>query len=439
MRSRTISVCVVTLMFALLAGDRAWAATRGTSPHAIAERVLFSFNYADGAFPSAGLIFDHAGNLYGTTLCGSEGGWGCGGTVFELSPDGGGGWTERLLHTFVYEGDPAGPLTLDRHGNLYGTVQFGGLRPGTGSGAVFELISTDEGWTYRNLHVFNGSDGRFPTAGLVIDERGNIYGTAAYGGALDAGTAFELTPDAFGGWTETTLHSFYSSPTDGMRPYASLTAGPWNRLYGTTYYGGGPQCGSSVGCGTVFELTPATRDERVMHAFESKNRSDGGYPTAGLISDREGNLYGTTLAGGVFGRGTIYELPREGSAPPSRHRVKERVLYSFGRDSGRDGILPSGALVLDGQGNLYGTAAAGGISACNHSYPSCGVVFKLARDSRGARYSVLYRFRGGSDGGNPDSNLIFDRRGNLYGTTPAGGAFGYGTVFEIMPGTDGGV
>lgn len=433
MKSQTISVRVVAAALALLAGDRAGAVTRGIPSHMSAEKVLFSFNYEDGAYPSGGLIFDRAGNLYGTTVCGSVGGNGCGGTVFELSPDGRDGWTERILHSFTNEGDPASALTFDRDGNLYGTVQFGGLQFGSGSGAVFELISSEDGWAYRNLHVFTGPDGRYPVSGVVIGEEGNVYGTAAYGGAHDDGTAFELTRDAFGRWTETTLHSFDATPTDGMRPYAGLTFRPSNALYGTTFFGGGTECGNPIGCGTVFELAPETRREHVVHAFQSEHGSDGGLPNAGLISDREGNLFGTTLAGGAFGTGTVYEFTRDTSAPLSRHRWKEHVLYSFGRDSGRDGTFPSGALVQDDDGNLYGTTAAGGINNCHRSYGSCGVVFELARDSRGARYTVLYRFRGGSDGGNPQANLVFDRAGNLYGTTFGGGAHGYGTVFKITP------
>jgi uncharacterized repeat protein (TIGR03803 family) len=429
MKSRMLSACAGALILAVFAGDRAWSATRTATQRVFTEKVLFSFNQTDGAYPAAGLIFDRMGNLYGTTECGAILHYGCGGTVFELTPGRGGQWTERLLPAFVNEGDPVSPLIFDRDGNLYGTVQFGGWLGGRGSGAVFELSPGTDGWTYRKLHVFAGPGGSFPTAGVVMDGAGNLYGANAYGGAQNAGTAFELSRDAYGDWNATILHTFYLKPTDGSRPSAAMTFDHSDKLYGTTYLGGGGSCGN-CGPGTVFELTPATREEHIVHSFQLESPTDGANPVAGLISDRDRNLYGTTLNGGAYGKGTIYELTPE---PFSSRRWTEHVLYSFGRNSGRDGIEPAGGLVFDGQGNLYGTTAGGGINTCHRSYSGCGVVFEFARDSRGPHYAVLYRFAGGSDGENPQSTLVLDRRGNLFGTTSYGGAFGYGTVFEITP------
>src|SRR5208337_2813918 len=198
------------------------------------EKVLYSFKFTgmDGTYPNPGLIFDAAGNLYGTTSYG--GAYGSYGTVFELTPTKGGGWTEQVLHSFNYDGtdgaDPFAGLIFDAAGNLYGTTQSGGTY---GPGTVFELTPMQGGgWKEQVLYSFNfnGADAEYPYAGLIFDKAGNLYGTTEaggthyrttrFGGTYNVGTVFELTPTQGGGWTEKLLHSFNNTGKDGYRPYA---------------------------------------------------------------------------------------------------------------------------------------------------------------------------------------------------------------------------
>jgi uncharacterized repeat protein (TIGR03803 family) len=230
--------------------DRSWS-----------ERILHNFNDngTDGAQPRAGLIFDADGNLYGTTSTGGADGEG---TVFELSPKAGGGWAERILHSFSHKStdgrNPVGGLILDAAGNLYGTTVEGGSSEScvnsyvTSCGTVFELTPhAGGGWSEKVLHnfVLSATDGVNPQAGLIYDNAGNLYGTTYSGGAYNYGTAFELSPQAGGGWTQTLLHSF-GSGTDASTPTAGLIFGSNGSLYGTGFYGG------AYSDGAVFEITP---------------------------------------------------------------------------------------------------------------------------------------------------------------------------------------
>jgi uncharacterized repeat protein (TIGR03803 family) len=229
-----------------------------TGSAASQEKVLHSFgNGTDGLYPYAGLIFDAAGNLYGTTYEGGIHGYG---TVFELTPEEGGGWTEKVLHSFNLNGTdaayPQASLIMDSAGNLYSTSYEGGIHldpcGGVGCGTVFELSPQEGGgWTEKVLHSFNlnGTDGDEPYAGLIIDTAGNLYGTTIAGGIHNNGTVFELSPREGGGWTEKVVHSF-GNGTDGYEPYAGLIIDAAGNLYGTTVEGG------IHGYGTVFEITP---------------------------------------------------------------------------------------------------------------------------------------------------------------------------------------
>jgi len=324
------------------------------------ETVLYNFcsqtGCADGANPAAGLIFDAAGNLYGTTYGGGTYNYYCSGgcgTVFKLTPQAGGGWTETVLHSFGNVlGDgflPDAGLIFDVAGNLYGTTYAGGAY---GQGAVFELTPTGGGgWTVNVLFSFNYTDGFGPSAALIFDAAGNLYGTTILGGNYGAGTVFELTPNPSGGWTETVLHSFNRNGTDGWYPEAGLILYAAGNLYGTTYWGGTQWCGGS-GCGTVFELTVRYGGwaYTVLHSFSG---GDGAGPSAGLILDAAGNLYGTTSAGGVNGVGTVLEL-----TPIAGGGWTEQVLHNFG--NGTDGVNPWSGLIFDAAGNLYGTTYWGG-------------------------------------------------------------------------------
>ncbi len=327
------------------------------------ETVLHSFNRngTDGAYPYAGLVLDAAGNLYGTTTSGGihtcDGIYAGCGTIFELSPRQGGGWTETVLHSFGSLADgyyPYAGLIFDSHGNLYGTTFGGGIH---GYGTAFELTPREGGgWTETVLHSFgNGTDGVSPDAGLIFDSLGNLYGTTNSGGIHNAGTAFELSPREGGGWTETVLHSF-GNGSDGANPDAGLVLDGHGNLYGTTLAGGIHTC-LNYNCGTVFELSPEEGGdwaERVLHSF-NQNGSDGAHPVADLIFDAAGNLYGTTLDGGIHTYyGAVFELsPAEGG------NWTERVLHSFG--NGTDGVSPYAGLIFGSTGNLYGTTTAGGI------------------------------------------------------------------------------
>ncbi len=257
------------------------------------------------------MIIDAAGNLYGTTEYGGDyscGGPGCG-TVFELMPTEGGGWTEKKLHNFGNGTDgvfPLADLNLDVAGNLYGTTYGGGGLCSYGCGTVFELTPNGNGnWTEKVLHSFNdnGTDGDLPYAGLIFDAAGNLYGTTVAGGSSYAGTVFELTPHGNGNWTEKVLHSFSNVGTDGASPFAGLIFDAAGNLYGTTTYGGNHP-------GTVFELTPTGGGdwtEKVLHSFSNVG-TDGAYPYGGLIFDAAGNLYGTTYLGGTYNYGTVFEV-----------------------------------------------------------------------------------------------------------------------------------
>ncbi len=293
------------------------------------ETVLHDFQgdfggATDGAEPEAGLIADKSGNLYGTTFHGGDGAecYSLCGTVFKLAPDG----TESVLHNFQLGGDGVGPeasLVLDKRGNLYGTTVGGG----TAEGTVFKLARDG---TETLLHVFNENDGAGPSSGLIADADGNLYGTTSSGHGRHirhTGTVFRLAADG----TETLLHVF---------------AG-WKNNDG----------GSDCKCGTVFKLAP-DGTESVLHAFSGG--SDGAKPYGGLLADLSGNLYGTTWAGGGdCNCGTVFRLAPDGT---------ETVLHAF---SGSDGGYPNAGLAIDKKGVLYGTTFLGGAN-------DSGTVFKIA-------------------------------------------------------------
>jgi uncharacterized repeat protein (TIGR03803 family) len=350
----------------------------------------------DGGNPEAGLILDSTRNLYGTT---ASGGASDSGTVFRVTAAG----KEMLLYSFgeaPTDGTQAvASLLRDSKGNLYGTTENGGA---SFAGTVFKL---DKARKETLLFSFNGgTTGNNPVAGLVMDAKGNLYGTAESGGLGsfgNGGIVFKI--DTAG--HESTLYNFCSvtSCTDGWTPKAGLILWKGN-LYGTTRAGG------THDFGTVFKLTPSGK-ETVLYSF-GENTDDGFYPVAGLVPDSKGNFYGTTSAGG-FGYGTVFKLTAA---------RKENVLYPFTGHA--DGNMPLAGLVRDGNGNLYGTTENGGSD-------QVGVVFKL---SPGGKETVLYNFTGKADGREPVAGLVLDRKGDLYGTTPSGGGSCFcGTVFKLTP------
>jgi len=375
---------LVLLVFGVLLGA-AWAQT---------ETVLFTFCEqqgicAQGAGPFAGVVFDQKGNLYGTTFHGGTGceGFGCG-VVFKLSPKD----KETVLHTFCTQN--------------------------------------------------NCADGEYPSGALILDQKGNLYGTTGLGGSLSCfgygcGVVFKITPQG----KETVLYSFCAQTNcpDGATPIAGLIFDQQGNLYGTTQGGGG------YGAGVVFKLTPKGK-ETVLYSFCAQgNCVDGARPTAGLVFDKKGNLYGTTVNGGAYQSETCYTIyGGDGCGVVFRltPRGKETVLYNFcAQVNCADGANPYAGVIFDQKGNLYGTTFYGGTSYCESSGPfGCGVVFKLS--PRG-KETVLHTFCTQSDctdGANPDAGLVFGQKGNLYGTTELGGSssscdspFGCGVVFKLTP------
>jgi uncharacterized repeat protein (TIGR03803 family) len=290
--------------------------------------------------------------------------------------------------------------------------------------AGFITIQAAEAQTFTLLYSFKGPpDGGNPYAGLIEDNHGNRYGTTYSGGMVNSkcfdgacGTVFKL--DAAG--KETVLHRF-TDGKDGANPYGGLIRDAAGNLYGTTYTGGYigvNQC--SYGCGTVFKIKPSGQFI-VLFSFHG---SDGGYPLGGLLRDAAGTLYGTTSVGGAYDSGTIFKLDVRG---------KETVLYSF--TGGADGAQPLAGLVQDVAGNLYGTAVLGG-NICDGQGVGCGTVFKF--DTKGHE-TTLHTFTGyPNDGKFPPSSLVWDKAGNLYGTTEIGGNgqyncnYGCGTIFKLQ-------
>jgi uncharacterized repeat protein (TIGR03803 family) len=279
------------------------------------ETVLYSFTGGgDGLDPHSGVTLDSAGNLYGTTVAGGFGGLcagdGCG-VIFELTLSGA-SWVETTLYSFKGLNDgfgPGGGLIFDSAGNLYGTAPDGGAHS---SGVVFELSPSAHGWQYKVIHQFTGGkDGAIGSLGdLLLDAAGNLYGVTELGGANGAGAAYELSPTARGPWKTTVLYDFKGMP-DAANPYGGLIFDKAGSLYGTTYFGG------TAGMGTVFELVLGPNDkwqENVLYSFQGG--TDGSFPTATPIFNAAGNLYGTTSTGGrpSCDCGTVFKLTLSGGS-----------------------------------------------------------------------------------------------------------------------------
>jgi uncharacterized repeat protein (TIGR03803 family) len=275
------------------------------------EAVLFRFGFGAGSLPTGDITFDAAGNIYGTTLSGGDyshcGGLGCG-TVYQLTLSGG-VWTENILHSFTDGADgeyPNSGVVLDQVGNLYGTAPQDGS--GQATGLVFKFVPSGSGWTQSIVYHFqNGADGNHPWGGLIFDEAGNLYGTTTYGGSGNGGTVFQLSP----------------------------SGGAWN-----------------------FNL---------LEGLPGHVHPDGS--EAKLVRDNAGNLYGTTVKNGAYGYGNVFELTPSGGA------WTYTSLHDFTR--GSDGAYPYGGLALDSNGNLYGTAFGGGNTGAECSTNYCGVVYEI--------------------------------------------------------------
>ena len=395
----------------------------GAPSPAVAQQFQLLYNFSFNSAPFAGVIFDAAGNLYGTT---ADGGTYSNGTVYELSPQAGGGWAQTILHSFnnnsVDGYEPYAGLAMDSTGNLYGTTRLGGSQ---NQGTAFELSLEGGVWVEKVLHSFGSKsgDGTFPYSSLILDSAGNVYGTTQQGGSYRSGTVFELTRAAGGGWSERVLHSFNPNQGDGYNPYAGLVMDSGGNLYGTTY-----ACNCSYSnLGTVFVLKRGASggwSEKVLHSFV-ENGVDGTYPYAGLAIDPGGNLYGTTAKGGTGtancgdGCGTVFKLTHLTGGI-----WKETILHNFAENA-TDGGFPVGSLSFDARGNLYGTTTFGG------SFND-GTVFELTLQAGAWNEILLHSFDQG-DGDGPYGALVLDASGNVYGTAVGGSANDGGNVFEITP------
>lgn len=384
-------------------------------------------------------------------------------------------------------GNSMAGLTIDAAGNLYGTscgVPCQSSR--NNAGTVFRLSKKGSGWVFTPLYDFRGGkDGAAPEARVVIGPDGSLYGTTINGGSYGYGTVFNLkpppsvSPNIFGRWAETVLFSF-TGGSDGANPEAEVVFDQAGNLYSTTFAGGQGQ--GAYGWGVVFQLAPAGLGwaESVLHTFSGGG--DGGWPVDGLIFDSAGNLYGTTAYGGTWGRygcsfgwscGTVFKLAQSSSG------WTESVVYSL--QGGTDGGNPIGGVIFGVDGYLYGTTSWGGsngggtVFSINHPwlapYPLIGSTndylpgswASLTMDSVGNMYGttyldgahhdgsvfqinascgcggcswnyrLLHEFTGGSDGGSSLGSVVLDRNGNIFGTTYAGGTYGYGVIFEITP------
>jgi uncharacterized repeat protein (TIGR03803 family) len=396
-RFRSTEWAAVTFRSAMTLALLALLLLIGTHPvQAETEAVLYSFtSNPDGANPESRLTL-YGGNLYGTTYAGGLGE----GTVFELSPNGSGGWTETVLYNFCSAtncADGENPtysyVTFDSKGNLYGTAYAGGAN---GYGVVFELSPGQSGWTEQVLYSFaNTPDGANPVNGLVMDAAGNLYGTTFGGGYEGNGAVFELSPSA-GNWKEQVIYNMTST-------HAGLAIDGSGNLYGVNWQ-------------AVFELSPNGSGgwkPTVIHKFAKAGSNPNGTP----VLDSAGNLYGTTYRGGNGGYGTVYKL-----SPNGKGQWTLQIVYTFGTATSH----PLAGVAVDSQGNLYGTTTAGALKGE-------GLIYELLPNgSGGYKFKVLQAFDG-EDGNQPYGSLILDSAGYLYGTTYMGGSSGYGTVFASNP------
>ncbi len=272
--------------------------------------------------------------------------------------------------------------------------------------------SSDQFGAEEVIYNFKGgSDGCYPTGGLLFDSSGDLFGTTTCGGEFGAGTVFELKPNGTGGYAESILYSF-TGYSDGSSPGGGLIMDSSGNLYGTTE-------GSFGGQGTVFELSPypgGAGPDILSTLYAFTGGSDGGMPVGGLVMDSAGNLYGTTSSGGNNGAGTVFKLVPNGSGG-----FTESTIYSL--PSGPAGAVSGGGVIIDHAGDVYGTSLA-------------GTVFKLTPNGAGGyAESALYAF---VDGGVPETGVIMDGKGNLFGTAAGDGAYGGGTAFELTPNGTGG-
>jgi uncharacterized repeat protein (TIGR03803 family) len=366
-----------------------------SAAEAITYSVVHSFakDGVDGQQPLAAPVQDKFGNFWGTT---SKGGVNGKGVIYAIPLAGG----YTVYHPFANDGVdgtyPASGLFKGKKDTLWGTAQFGGA---DNYGVVFQVTP---GGNDKVIHTFTdaANDGAQPETGLIGDTQGNLWGNTYVGGASQFGTVFKITSlNVF-----SVVHSFGGAPSDGAYPNSGQLLDAGGNIWGTTFQGG------ANGLGTIFKITP-TGSYSVVYSF---NGVGGFSPLAGLTPDGRGHFWGNASAGGQNGYGTVYYINQHGLYS---------VAHTFAAD-GVDGIYPVGGLVRDKNGNLWGMTADGG------AYLG-GTIFEI---TAAGVYSVVYSFKkDGADGNFPQAGLLLDKNGNFWGTTQLGGASNAGTVFAFTP------
>jgi uncharacterized repeat protein (TIGR03803 family) len=401
-RSAPIQLEAVTRSLALLVVLAALT-TAGALSSAQTFTVLHTFTGgADGAYPGTYLTLDSHGNLYGTAAFGGMSGGqcyqGCG-TVYEQTQVNG-SWSFNLLYSFTDRSDGVGPsygVTLGPNGTLFGTASdtlFNLHPPAHTCGNLFCP------WNETTL----GSAGLGAVGSVVFDSQGNLYGTTQDGGAYFKGTVYKAARSG-ATWSVSVIYSF-GAPGDGEWPIAGVVVDSAGKLYGTTPSGG------TYNQGTVFELSPSggSWTETILHSFTGG--SDGCNPwNAGLVFDRNGNLYGGAIGDNCGATGTIFELSPEGGG------WNFPTIYT--------GPRPPFTMAIDSAGNLYG------ISGNDGTCSGLGCVFELSPSASGWRYTNLYNFTDGNDGRYPGGVTVTGPGEYLYGTAYEGGTYDVGTIYQI--------
>jgi uncharacterized repeat protein (TIGR03803 family) len=397
LQNRTLAAVLTILLAALVAVPAAGAQT---------FNVIYSFNQNSiGAQPNAGVTLDRNGNIYGTAYF-----YGLGyGTVYKLT-NRNGVWMPTVLYEFQGGDDGANPasrVVFGPDGALYGTTSMGGGSgcESHGCGTVFRLAPPASAcktslclWTETVLYRFtNGADGAVPEYGdLIFDSAGSIYGTTS-GSNVSLGSVYKLTKSG-GTWTETTLYTFQGG-SDGFFPLGGVVFDHAGNLYGSMETG-------------IFELSPSDGGwtESVIHTFDGMN--EGFSSEAGVVFDSAGNLYGSADIEGPNGDGSIFEMTLSGGS------WNLNIIHDGGNLVGTN-------LNFDAAGNLYGARISG--------RGDDGEAFKMSLVDGSWTYTLLHTFSGGNQGDSPYEGMVMDANGNLWGTTEGGGEHNYGIVYEITP------
>jgi len=416
--ARTLSGVMIGIILIAASGAPASASLKVEQ-----EQVLYDFSGPNGAGPLSGVTLGAGGSLYGTTVFGGKYG---DGDVYKLAP-GRSGYAETILHTFGGSADgskPDGNVVANNRGDLFGVTAVGGI---DAQGTAFELVPSGPHYIETMIHTFTGrADGGQPIGTLVLDASGGLFGVTQFGGSTDGGVAYELSPTKTG-YREQVLHNFAVS---AALPQAGLTMAMNGTLYGTGY-----GAGSVHTNGLVFRLRPDAKGYAYTDLYNFKGGADGSNPFATLtFSASSSDIFGTTeYGGGAGGEGTVFELT------PSNSGYSERVVHRF---TPKQGVLLQAPVLLEADGNLFGTTSGGG-TGCNGG---CGTVFELISSGSTYQFKVLYRFSGPPNGAEPQwAPLVLEANGDLLGTTRSGGTAsscsdggpggvtGCGTLYQIEP------